>query len=77
MSTNSYWGPTDPKTRLNLLENPNEFVFYSKIACSPCVHLIDIPPCNGNNICMKQHIKTISLKDAHSNSSQITRYKNE
>lgn len=77
MSTNSYWGPTDPKTRLNLLENPNEFVFYSKIPCSPCVHLIDIPPCNGNNICMKQHIKTISLKDAHSNSSQITRYKNE
>tara|TARA_B110000858_G_scaffold107267_1_gene122679 strand:- start:3592 stop:4770 length:1179 start_codon:yes stop_codon:yes gene_type:complete len=76
MSINSYWGPTDPKTRLNYLENSNEFIFYSKILCSPCVHLIDLPPCNGNNICMKQHIKTISLKDAYSNSLQITRNKN-
>ena len=27
---------------------------YKKVPCSPCVHNFIQPPCNGNNICMKQ-----------------------
>ena len=27
---------------------------YSPVFCSPCVHEIDEPPCNGNNVCMRQ-----------------------
>jgi ADP-heptose:LPS heptosyltransferase len=33
----------------------SEFVYpiYHKVYCSPCVHEFILPPCNGNNQCMK------------------------
>lgn len=52
----SYWGPTDPITRLAPFPNLNETVVYEKLFCSPCVHLVASPPCKGNNICMKQYV---------------------
>lgn len=33
--------------------NPNGIVIYKNIYCSPCVHDFIIPPCKGNNQCMK------------------------
>ena len=53
----SFWGPSDPVLRLKNINPLIERHHYHKITCSPCVHLIDIPPCNGNNICMKIHYK--------------------
>jgi len=50
----SYWGPTNPFIMLD--QNfyfGNEVIHYQKIYCSPCVHIIDKPPCNGKNICIE------------------------
>jgi len=33
---------------------PYVIPLYKNVYCSPCVHEFDAPPCNGNNICMKQ-----------------------
>ena len=52
----SYWGPTDPSTRLAPFPNLSETVVYKKLFCSPCVHAVAFPPCKGNNICMKQYV---------------------
>jgi len=49
----SYWGPTDPHTRLREDPRIDEQVHYSKIACSPCVHTTEEPPCRGDNRCIK------------------------
>jgi ADP-heptose:LPS heptosyltransferase len=62
----SFWGPTDPETRLLQLPDLNECVFYRKIFCSPCVHHIDFAPCLGNNICMKQHLGPVDI-DSYAN----------
>lgn len=29
-------------------------IIYSQVFCSPCLHEVDAPPCNGNNICMQR-----------------------
>jgi len=31
----------------------NAHIIYKKIYCSPCVHDFEIPPCKGDNTCMK------------------------
>jgi ADP-heptose:LPS heptosyltransferase len=49
----SYWGPTDPVTRLRLMQGLNEKVLYRKVPCSPCVHVAEEPPCRGNNLCIQ------------------------
>lgn len=58
IKTLSFWGPSDPETRL---EGPleNDTIFYKKISCSPCVHTLDTSPCSGNNLCIKQHFGSI------------------
>jgi ADP-heptose:LPS heptosyltransferase len=35
---------------------PNDFraFIYYQTYCSPCAHYVDVPPCAGDNICMKQ-----------------------
>jgi ADP-heptose:LPS heptosyltransferase len=48
----SYWGPTDPSTRLRQTWAVDEQIHYRKIACSPCVHTSEEPPCRGDNRCM-------------------------
>lgn len=48
----SLWGPTDP-AHLSIKRPFNRDV-YKNVYCSPCLHHADRPPCNGNNICMKQ-----------------------
>ena len=49
----SYWGPTDPRTRLKPVAGLEEEVEYRKIPCSPCIHLAEKAPCGGNNLCIK------------------------
>lgn len=49
----SYWGPTDPATRLRESWAIDEQVHYRKIACSPCVHTSQEPPCRGDNRCIR------------------------
>lgn len=49
----SYWGPTDPSTRLRTAWQLEETVVYRKIACSPCVHTSEEPPCRGDNRCIQ------------------------
>ena len=51
--TVSFWGPTDPATLLRPWPGSRDEVVYRKISCSPCVHLAQQPPCNGNNLCMR------------------------
>ena len=56
--TISYWGPSDPATRLFEQSHLDQTI-YNRIACSPCVHSLDKAPCYGNNLCMKQYFETI------------------
>ncbi|MSP88039.1 MAG: lipopolysaccharide heptosyltransferase family protein [Alphaproteobacteria bacterium] len=55
LSSVSYWGPTDPATLLRPIEGLVERQHYARISCSPCVHLTEIPPCQGRNLCMRIH----------------------
>jgi len=55
--TISYWGPTAPDTLLRPSIPGHDTVHYEKLSCSPCVHLADRPPCNGNNICMRLSVE--------------------
>lgn len=51
--TRSWWGPTDPKSRLRPWPDGGDDVHYASMPCSPCVHLTQYAPCRGNNICMR------------------------
>ncbi len=51
--TVSIWGPTDPSMLLRPSVVNRDAVYYWKVACSPCVHMADRPPCGGNNVCMR------------------------
>jgi ADP-heptose:LPS heptosyltransferase len=51
--TRSWWGPTDPQTRLRPWPNGGDEVNYVRLPCSPCIHLTHYPPCRGENICMR------------------------
>jgi ADP-heptose:LPS heptosyltransferase len=53
----SYWGPTDPTTRLRQGWVLHERVVYNKVACSPCVHTSELPPCRGDNRCIQSLFK--------------------
>lgn len=50
----SFWGPTDPATRLRPIAGLRETVHYAKTSCSPCVHVAETPPCSGDNVCMRR-----------------------
>jgi ADP-heptose:LPS heptosyltransferase len=49
----SYWGPTNPAMLLRDSWTVEETIHYRKIACSPCVHTSEEPPCHGNNQCIR------------------------
>lgn len=50
VSTICLFGPCSPEQYGNFNKTK---VFYKKAYCSPCVHDFNIPPCMGNNACMK------------------------
>jgi len=49
----SFWGATDPATRLEPIEDYAETVHYRPPICSPCIHVAETPPCKGQNVCMR------------------------
>jgi ADP-heptose:LPS heptosyltransferase len=49
--TVSLFGPASPS---QYGDNPNAFGLYKNLYCSPCVHDFLVPPCGGDNQCMKQ-----------------------
>ena len=49
----AFFGPSDPATRLRPIAGLQEHIFYRKTLCSPCIHLLSIPPCHGDNLCMQ------------------------
>lgn len=53
----SIFGPTSPQSLLKPLSYLSEEILYEQIPCSPCVHVTEDPPCNGNNICIKNLFK--------------------
>lgn len=61
----SFWGPSDPKRRLAPFpeKSLNETVRYQQVFCSPCVHVIDEPPCKGRNICMQRHLSDVAAPE--------------
>ena len=48
----AFLGPTHPM-RLRPIAGLVETVHYRKTLCSPCIHYASVPPCHGNNRCMK------------------------
>lgn len=49
--TVSLWGPETPAA-FQPLEGSYR-VFCAEAYCSPCVHRVDAPPCDGNNLCLQ------------------------
>jgi ADP-heptose:LPS heptosyltransferase len=49
----SFWGPTDPSTRLDSPVSIWDRAHYARTACSPCIHVAETPPCWGRNLCME------------------------
>jgi len=49
----SFFGPTNPVTLLEPIEDYIEEVHYRPPICSPCLHVTQIPPCRGRNVCMQ------------------------
>jgi ADP-heptose:LPS heptosyltransferase len=51
--TVSFWGPTDPATRLQCFADVQTEIYYHKVPCSPCIHVAEAPFCEGENICLR------------------------
>lgn len=49
----SFFGPTSPTTLLEPIEGYTEEIYYRPPICSPCLHVTQIPPCRGRNVCMQ------------------------
>ena len=60
--TVSFWGPTDPLTRLQEFANVSTEIYYCKVPCSPCIHVAETPPCKGNNVCLRVIFDPDNLK---------------
>jgi ADP-heptose:LPS heptosyltransferase len=53
--TVSLFGPCSPQQYgSQSLGIKNNASFYKKLYCSPCVHDFIVPPCKGDNQCMKK-----------------------
>jgi ADP-heptose:LPS heptosyltransferase len=55
------FGPANPEHYGQ--ELPFVEIFYARVFCSPCLYEAEVPPCNGNNICM-QRIKPQAVVEA-------------
>lgn len=53
IKTFAYFGPTMPQSLIKPLPYLHEEIIYRQVHCSPCVHNTEIPPCHGDNICIK------------------------
>jgi ADP-heptose:LPS heptosyltransferase len=53
----AFLGPTHP-IRLRPVPGLAEEIHYRKTLCSPCIHQVSVPPCHGNNLCMRWLFET-------------------
>ncbi|RMD86493.1 MAG: glycosyltransferase family 9 protein [Candidatus Dadabacteria bacterium] len=60
----SLWGPTSPE--IYCPPTNRHITIYRPIYCSPCTHFSDIPPCNGDNRCLKDIPWQEVSKECHS-----------
>jgi hypothetical protein len=44
-------------TRLQPFPGAADVAHYRKIACSPCIHVAEEPPCRGRNLCIAELIE--------------------
>lgn len=51
--TVALFGPVHPQHYATQAGRTQTIVFYQPVICSPCVHHSDVPPCRGDNQCMK------------------------
>jgi ADP-heptose:LPS heptosyltransferase len=51
--TVALFGPVHPQHYATLADSTRTAIFYEPVICSPCVHHADVPPCGGDNQCMK------------------------
>jgi ADP-heptose:LPS heptosyltransferase len=51
--TVALFGPVHPKHYTMLADCTRTIIFYEPVVCSPCLHHSDVPPCGGDNQCMK------------------------
>lgn len=57
------FGPCHPQQYGILQSNEKIKIQYEDVYCSPCIHNTFAPPCNGDNICMKQISVDAVLRD--------------
>jgi ADP-heptose:LPS heptosyltransferase len=57
IKTVSFWGPTDPATRLRPFAENLDEVHYYRLPCSPCAHLSQSAPCGGDSLCMRLAVR--------------------
>lgn len=60
----SFWGPTDPATLLIPLPRYTETIHYKPLLCSPCIHVAEVPPCGGRNLCMTALFQEEPISDS-------------
>lgn len=53
IKTQAFFGPTMPQSLIKPLPYLDETIYYKQVPCSPCVHNTEIPPCHGDNECIK------------------------
>jgi ADP-heptose:LPS heptosyltransferase len=57
--TVAVFGPTDPVTRLRPVK-VRERVGYARLPCSPCIHVNEMPPCQGRRPCMALALESVT-----------------
>jgi ADP-heptose:LPS heptosyltransferase len=60
----SFWGPTDPATRIVPIAGYEEVIRYRPLICSPCIHVAETPPCRGRNLCISSLFDNISVSES-------------
>lgn len=69
--TVSIWGPGDPE-HYGPLHGPHKII-YEPVFCSPCLYHADFPPCEGNNVCVRD-IAVATVREA---TKQIISFTND
>lgn len=73
IKTIALFGPCSPDQYGDI---DNVIPVYQNLYCSPCVHEFDVPPCFGDNQCMKQiEVSKVLKVIAYSNSANQTKPK--
>jgi ADP-heptose:LPS heptosyltransferase len=55
----TFWGPTNPATRLEKPEGDWSQSYYAPTICSPCIHVAEEPPCRGRNLCIEASVRSV------------------